>query len=59
MELSGQLHAPADSALLPIGKDRGTGFRDGWVGPEVCVGGLGEQKISSPARIRTPNYRSP
>jgi hypothetical protein len=52
MELSGRLHAPA--ALLP-GRNLGTRWIGGWVGPRDGVDVFREEKVSCPAEIRTPD----
>jgi hypothetical protein len=55
MELSGRLHAPA--ALLP-GRNLGTRWMGGWVGPRDGVDVFKEKKVSCPCRDSNPGLSS-
>jgi hypothetical protein len=53
---SGQFHVLA--ALYPWGKDPGTHWIGGWVGPRAGMDAEARRKILSPARDRTPVVQS-
>jgi hypothetical protein len=52
MGVSGQCHAPA--ALYTRGKDPGTHWIGGWVGPRAGLDAGARRKSSAPAGDRTP-----
>ena len=52
MGVGGESHAPA---ALPPGKSPGTHCTGGWVGSTADLNGCGEEKISCPTGLRTPN----
>jgi hypothetical protein len=56
MGVSGQRHAPA--ALLPPGKDPGTDWTGGWVGPRAGLDTEARGKILCPCRESNPIFRS-
>jgi hypothetical protein len=56
MEVSGQIHSPA--ALLP-GKNLGTDWIGGWVGPTAGRNGFGKEKISYRYRNSNPGPSNP
>jgi hypothetical protein len=51
MEVSGQLHA---LAALPPGKDPGTHWIGGWVGPRAVLDPVVKRKIPNPSRESNP-----
>jgi hypothetical protein len=51
MEVSDQLHAPA---ALPPGKEPGTHWIGGWVGPRAVLNTVVKRKIPGPRRESNP-----
>jgi hypothetical protein len=51
MEVSGQFHAPP---ALPPGRDSGTHWIGGWVGPRAVLDAVVKRKIPSPRRESNP-----
>jgi hypothetical protein len=56
MDVSSQLHAPA---ALPSGKNPGTHWIGGWVGPRAGLDAVVKRKIPSPSRDSNPSIIQP